>query len=81
MAARRASSQHLVTRRLVTRYSHVALVDPARTFRTCNRCGHAGARSRRTRAPFTCTRCGHAARADIGAAINIRDRARQPADG
>ncbi|MFF6888725.1 RNA-guided endonuclease InsQ/TnpB family protein [Streptomyces sp. NPDC012421] len=138
VAARRSSTQHLLTKRIVTQYDHVAIedlrvknmtasahgtkekpgrnvqakaglnrsildvgfgeirrqieykarlygtavsvVDPAYTSQTCNRCGHVDAKNRRTRDLFTCTRCGHATHADIGAAINIKNRAQRPTE-
>ncbi|MEJ8631954.1 transposase [Streptomyces sp. MS2.AVA.5] len=135
VAARRGSAQHLLAKRLVTQYAHIAVedlrvknmtasargdalnpgrnvrakaglnravldvgfgeirrqieykaawhgatvtaVNPAYTSQTCNRCGHTDGKSRRTRDLFACTRCNHTTHADIGAAINIRDRAQQ----
>jgi len=54
-------------------------VDPKNTSRTCSRCGHVAAESRR-RLAFVCVACGHAMHADVNAAIVIRQRAEsQPA--
>ncbi|WP_327687312.1 RNA-guided endonuclease InsQ/TnpB family protein [Streptomyces sp. NBC_00467] len=55
----------------------VTAVNPAYTSQTCNRCGHTDAKNRRTRDLFACTHCNHTTHADIGAAINIRNRAQQ----
>lgn len=52
----------------------VVLVDPRNTSRTCNRCGFASKRNRKSQTEFSCIRCGRKANADINAARNLADR-------
>ncbi|MCO5968575.1 transposase [Actinoallomurus sp. WRP6H-15] len=46
-------------------------VNPAKTSRTCSRCGHCAAGNRVTQTAFRCMSCGYTAHADVNAAINI----------
>ncbi|MDX3233430.1 transposase [Streptomyces sp. ME19-01-6] len=52
--------------------SRIVVVNPAYTSRTCNRCGHVDARSRKSQAVFVCTTCGRD-HADVNAVKNQRD--------
>jgi putative transposase len=57
----------------------VVKVSPAYTSQRCNTCGEVDRRSRESQARFRCTSCGHTAHADVNAARNIRDGARNGA--
>jgi putative transposase len=44
------------------------------TSQQCRRCSHTSAENRKSQAVFACIACGHTGRADVEAAINIRQR-------
>lgn len=55
-------------------------VNPVNTSRMCSKCGYTHKDNRKSQALFECVACGHTMNADVNAAINIRNRARQAPD-
>jgi putative transposase len=54
----------------------VVYVDPRHTSQRCSQCGHV-ARDNRNGALFSCKACGHEQHADVNAAVNVLNAARQ----
>ncbi|HET6742279.1 MAG TPA: transposase, partial [Kribbella sp.] len=71
---------------LVQRLKHkspgrVEKVNPAYTSQTCSACGHCASENRESQAVFRCVACSYEANADVNAAINVADMARDIAAG
>jgi putative transposase len=72
--------------RLVQRLEHkapgrVEKVNPAYTSQTCSACGHVASENRESQTVFRCVACSYGANADVNAAINIANMARNIAAG
>nr|WP_246064719.1 transposase [Nonomuraea longispora] len=70
-AERLAAAQRNLAHKAESTGRELIAVNPARTSRTCARCGHCAWESRLTRAAFRCTACGHVAHADVNTTRNI----------